>query len=191
MEREPDENEKIDEIEKAYQDLMNKYLRTLSSKTLGLWTPMLKAILIFLPKIIRWRIRKHLIFVRVNFLLLITQSRKYIPRETIERFEKYNEDVDKIIVQVGMSGLSALFWSILPVIPFLIELIRTSKPQEYYFFSWSLDWFWSWFWAIYIVLYIGYAVHFLGYRKAIRMFVSEERTLSTLIRDYVAPSHNN
>ena len=186
MERKPDE--KINEIENAYLVLMNAYLRTLSSKTLGLKS-MHKAILIFLPKIIRWRIRKHLILLREKFLLLIAQSRNQIPPDTIERFEKYSEDIDKLIVQVGMSGLSALFWSIIPAIPFLIELIRLSTPQEYPLFPRVLNWFW----VSYIVFYIVYFAlfHYMGYRKAIRMFISEEKALSTLIRDYVVPICNN
>ena len=194
MERKPDENEKINEIEKAYQDLMNKYLCILSKTRGPPLSPMTKSyfietISIFLPKIIRWRIRKHLIKVREKFLLLVAQSRNHIPLDTIERFERYNEDMDKVIVQVGMSGLSALFLSIIPAIPLLIELIRILTPQEYHLFSRVLD---GWFWVMYIVLYIGYFAifHYMGYRNAIRMLVSEERALSTLISDYVAPSDN-
>ena len=147
-----------------------------------------RAFLIFLPKIIRWHIRKHLMMVREKFLLLVAQSRNHIPLDTIERFEKYNEDMDKIIVQVGLPGLSALFWSLIPTIPLLIELIRMSTPQEYHLFSRDLV-----YWLLYIFGYIGYfaILHYMGYRNAIRMFVSEERALSTLISDYVATSDNN
>ena len=104
--------EKLEEIEKAYFDLMKAYSSCLSAlklkkmdwyktfypKNVKLSTEFILSGNILAPRLTKWRIRRQMDLLRVTFLLLISQNRNKIDSK-IKQFELYCEDMNELIAQ--------------------------------------------------------------------------------------------
>ena len=167
-------DKKILEIEKAYSDLMKAYsscITAIKLKKMDLMST--KALLkgtILAPRFIKRNIRKQVDLLRGAFLLLITQNRNKIDPEIINRFELYYEDMNKLSTQFEKSGLIAIFYAAIPIIPIITgvaAVVVNIKPVSLEF---SLGQ------CVIIIAIIGYLFYFFivfilfGFFRSRRLF---------------------
>jgi hypothetical protein len=140
--------EKILKIEKAYFERMKAYSSCLTTLKLTKYPLVLRGN-ILAPRVIRWRIRRHVDLLRESFLLLIAQNRNKIDPKIIKQFESYCEDLDKIGAQVAKSGLIALFYSSIPAGLLGIPYIASVSLEAIYIFLCIFYFFWFFFWGFF------------------------------------------
>ena len=197
-------DKKILEIEKAYSDLMKAYsscitalklkkmvwYKTFFPKNLMSTEALLKGN-ILAPRFIKRNIRKQVDLLRGAFLLLITQNRNKIDPEIINRFELYYEDMNKLSTQFEKSGLIAIFYAAIPIIPIITGVAAVAVQIKPVSLEFSLG---QLLICVIIIAIIGYLFYFfivflvLGFLGSRRLFreadVSEkEKKIFALIQE--------
>lgn len=120
------------EFEDAYLDLLRAYTSCLISLKLYLYnydpnmrlrhtlfstpTPNILIGNLLAPRILRWRLARHVQMVRECFLMLVAFNRSIVAPEILCRFEQYCMDMEKISSQVEKYGFIALFYGTIPVL---------------------------------------------------------------------------
>jgi len=130
--------EKLEEIEKAYFDLMKAYSLCLGALELKkmVWykyfypkncksTELILWGNILAPRLTKWRIRRRMDLLRVAFLLLISQKRNKNDSK-IKQFELYCEDMKEISAEVKKSSSIPLYLiSISAVAAILVQIVAS------------------------------------------------------------------
>jgi hypothetical protein len=118
------------EFEDAFLDLLKAYISCLINLKLSIFTfepnagdffssaktPASNFLLgnVLAPRIVRWRLARHVQIVRECFLMLVALNRGIVAPEILSRFEQYCVDMEKISSQVEKYGLIALFYGAVP-----------------------------------------------------------------------------
>lgn len=122
---------------------------------------------ILAPRILRWRLARHVQLVRECFLMLVAQNRGKVAPDILCRFEQYCADMEKISSQVERYGLIALFYGAIPglILGIIGSKISDMTSANVIFLNVSL----LFIIIIYIVMFL-----FLGIYGSNRLFADAE-----------------